>query len=96
MKFQKIKHKPKLKLKVSYTYYSPEHATALEYLTKYCIKLRLKKVDVLNEAFTMLFEKEKKYSKELNSKRFQEFKKKFGKDFIDKENKKASVKEAKN
>lgn len=84
MKFQKIKHKPKLKSKVSFTYFLPKHAVALEYLTRYCVNLRLKKVDILDEAFTNLFEKEKKYKKELKSKRFQEFEKEFGKNFINK------------
>lgn len=82
MKFNKIQ--PKIKQKVSYTYFLPDKAIALEYLTKYCENLRMRKVDILDEALTKLFQKEKKYSKELETERYKEFKKEFENNLLDK------------
>lgn len=80
------KIKPINRQKRSFTYFLPDHDISLEYLTKYCENIRTSKVNIVEEALTDVLLKNK-YKKELETPRFQKFKKDFGSPFENKKKK---------
>ena len=68
--------------KVSYTYFLPNHAAALEYLSKHCEDLKTSKVDLLDKALTRLFNRVKPYKDLLNTLEYKEFERKYKKGLV--------------
>lgn len=70
------------KAKLGFTYFLPNHASALEYLSKHCADIKTSKVDILNEALIRLFKRVKPYKDILQSSEYKKFETQYKKELL--------------